>query len=256
MSRSDDVQTFVDLSRQVRTGSDLHGLVQGIGREMGFDYFALVHHVDLRRSNATAGRDITPEFVTLSDYPEAWIERYVEEEIVSNDPVLLASQRTIVGFSWDRMGDLIRITPAHRKIVEQTRRAGIANGFTVPANAPGELNGSCNFAVGPEREMIPRNFIMAQVVGSFAFEAARTLVARLRDVAEHDPVELTQRQLECVVLAARGKSDWEIARILGLSEATVSTYFKHVRERYHVSTRMQAVLRALYEGAIPFSEIF
>jgi LuxR family transcriptional regulator, quorum-sensing system regulator CciR len=59
-----------------------------------------------------------------------------------------------------------------------------------------------------------------------------------------------------VVLAARGKSDWEIARILGLSEATVSTYFKHVRERYHVSTRMQAVLRALYEGAIPFSEIF
>jgi LuxR family quorum-sensing system transcriptional regulator CciR len=96
---------------------------------------------------------------------------------------------------------------------------------------------------------------MAQLVGSFAFQAARTLVAKMRELPDRPPVKLTQRQLECIALVARGKSDWEIGKILGLSEATVTTYVKHARERYDVPTRIQVVLRALYEGSIPFSEI-
>jgi LuxR family transcriptional regulator, quorum-sensing system regulator CciR len=256
MSKLQDVQSFIDISRTVRTPSDLHNLMQDATRAMGFDFFALVHHVDLRTTSATAGKDVTRDFVTLSDYPEGWIEQYVNEEIVNNDPVLLASQRTSVGFSWDQIDRLITLTAVHREITERTRRAGLMGGFTVPANVPGELNGSCNFAIGRDRAVPHENFAMAQVVGSFAFEAARTLISRVRSLADEPPVKLTHRQLECMVLVARGKSDWEIGKILGLSENTVSSYMKSVRERYDVPTRMQAVLRAVYDGSIPFSELF
>lgn len=48
MSSLADVQGFIDQSRQVTSPEELHALLQAISREMGFDHFALVHHVDLR----------------------------------------------------------------------------------------------------------------------------------------------------------------------------------------------------------------
>ena len=256
MSKLQDVQTFIDLSRGVRTPGDLHCLMQDITREMAFDHFALVHHVDLRPIGTLVDHVVTEDFVALSDYPQAWVDQYINDDIVSNDPVLLAAQRSAVGFGWDQVGDLITVTTAHRDLTERTRRAGIVDGFTVPANVPGEPNGSCNFAMGTGRAVRRGSFPMAQLVGAFAFQAARTLVTAMRRLPDQAPVKLTQRQLECIALVARGKSDWEIAKILGLSQSTVTTYIQTARERYDVSTRIQVVLRALYDGSLPFSEVF
>src|SRR3546814_9660796 len=77
-------------------------------------------------------------------------------DVCSSDLILLASHQTNVGFAWDDIGDLINVTAQHREITSDTRRAGIGNGFTVPAHVPGEANGSCNFAVRTGREQIGR----------------------------------------------------------------------------------------------------
>ena len=256
MGRLNDVQTFIDRSRLTEKPAQLFGLLAAIAGEMQFDHFALVHHVDLRPRGTLHEHAISKDFIALSNYPQAWVDQYISDEIVSNDPVLLASQRTNVGFGWDQVPQMITVTAAHRDITERTRKAGICDGFTVPANIPGQLNGSCNFAVGPARGVPRQNFPMAQLIGSFAFEAANKLVARMRDGPADEPVRLTQRQLECIVLVARGKSDWEIGQILGLSPATVTAYMQDARERYDVPKRIQVVLRALYDGTVPFSELF
>lgn len=255
MTQLSDVQTFIDLSRGAQSPDELHGLLQSISQEMGFDYFALLHHVDLRKYNPQNGRVITSEFIALSDYPQFWVDQYVSNEVVNLDPVLLASQRTNVGFGWDQIPDMIHFTGVHQEIVEVTKRAGIGDGFTVPANIPGELSGSCNFAV-KTGNLAPRsNFSMAQLVGSFAFQAARDIVARSRGYEDFSRVQLTERQLECIILVARGKSDWEISKILSISEETVKQHIANARERYDVPKRMQVVLRALYDGLVPLSEL-
>ena len=147
------------------------------------------------------------------------------------------------------------MTDNHIQILEKTRQAGIWDGFTVPANIPGELNGSCNFAVGKSRKAPTGSFAMAQLVGSFAFQAARTLVTRMRGVTGREDVRLTGRQLECIVLVARGKTDWEIGKILGIAEETVKRHIADARARYDVTKRMQVVVRALYDGLVPISEM-
>ncbi|MBB5720345.1 DNA-binding CsgD family transcriptional regulator [Stakelama sediminis] len=43
---------------------------------------------------------------------------------------------------------------------------------------------------------------------------------------------LTRRQRDCLIWAARGKGDWEISRILGVSEETVAKHFRAACERY------------------------
>ncbi len=255
MSQLSDVQAFIDESRRVASPAELHVLVQNIAWEMGFDHFALLHHVDLKPFDHSGGRVLTSEFIALSDYPDYWIDQYVASEIVNLDPVLLASQRTNVGFGWHQLGELIHLTPTHRQIIESTRRNGLVDGFTVPANVPGELNGSCNFAVASSHEAPRGNYAMAQLAGSFAFQAARTLVMRMRNIPPDGPVQLTDRQLECIVLVARGKTDWEIGTILGISQETVKRHIADARARYDVTKRTQIVLRALYDGLVPLSEM-
>lgn len=256
MSQLADVQTFNDLAKTVASPSDLHRLMQEISREMGFDYFALVHHVDLRPQGSLVNHIVTRDYMALSDYPQAWVDEYIANKIVSNDPVLLASQRSMAGFPWSKIPEIITMTPAHRELTERTRQAGISDGFTVPAHVPGEMIGSCNFAVGPSHGPPEGNFMMAQLIGAFAFEGGRQLVARMRDIQDDAPVKLTQREMECIVLVAKGKSDWEIGKILNLSPDTVASYIKKARERYDVSARIQVVLRACFDGTIPLSELF
>ena len=143
MGRLNDVQTFIDHSRLTEKPAELFGLLAAISSEMRFNHFALVHHVDLRPHGTLHEHTICPDYIALSNYPQAWIDQYIGDEIVSNDPVLLASHRSNVGFAWDDLPKLIDMKPVHHQHLEMGRRAGIANGFTVPANVPGEANGSC-----------------------------------------------------------------------------------------------------------------
>lgn len=99
-----------------------------------------------------------------------------------NDPVLLASHRSLVGFRWDDVPRYVDLTSVHRQITADARKGGMGQGFTVPAHVPGEANGSCSFAMRPGRALPERSLHFAQLVGSFAFQAARTLVLNARNV--------------------------------------------------------------------------
>jgi LuxR family quorum-sensing system transcriptional regulator CciR len=58
-----------------------------------------------------------------------------------------------------------------------------------------------------------------------------------------------------VIWTARGKSDWEIARILGISEDTVGEHLRNARERYGVGKRTVLAIHALFDGTIGFLEV-
>jgi len=254
MSRLSDVQSFIDISRELDNPADLDALLRAITRAMGFDHFALIHHVDLSGISYEFDHMTSGQLVALSDYPEEWVSRYVSDDIVTNDPVLLASHCTNVGFAWSDIGKFVDLTRQHKEQLELGRAAGIGDGFTVPSNVPGEANGSCNFVVRTGRELPQDHLMMAQLIGSYAFEAARSIVTHARTNLRRK-VKLSQRQIDCVALIGRGKTDWEISRILGISEATVKEYVNEARSRYDVSKRVQLVLRAVYDGHIPLSEI-
>lgn len=256
MSSLADVQAFIDLSRTLSDPADLDALLQSITRHMGFDHYALIHHVDLSPFRKELGHMTEGQLIALSDYPEAWIAEYIGNDIVRHDPVLLASHRTSVGFAWSDIPQLIQMKQPQVEQLERGRVAGIGNGFTVPSNVPGEANGSCNFVVKTGRDLPTIDIrMMAQLIGSYAFQAARSTVTHAKRVTG-DPVKLSPRQLECVALAGRGWTDKEIARKLGLSDQSVKEYLKDARLRYGVTKRVQLVLRAVYDGHLALSDMF
>lgn len=255
MSRLADVQAFIDVSRSLHCAADLDVLLQSITREMRFDHFALIHHVDLSPFEHELGHMTAGQLIALSDYPEDWIAEYVSDNIVTHDPVLLASHRTNVGFAWSELPNLIEMKRLHFDQLERGRRAGIGDGYTVPSNVPGEANGSCNFVVRTGHDLPDiGDRMMAQLVGSYAFQAARSIVTHAKTVW-HEPVNLSPRQLDCLALVGRGKTDKQIARKLGISDQTVKEYLDDARLRYGVTKRVQVVLRAVYDGNLSLSDM-
>src|SRR3546814_19305057 len=79
---------------------------------------------------------------------------------------------------------------------------------------------SISFAT-PKGEVDDEKLLFAQLIGSLAFEAARRVSLEKGGLLRPD-VKLTERQRECLILAARGQTDAEIARPLGISEETAT----------------------------------
>ncbi|HEY1769160.1 MAG TPA: helix-turn-helix transcriptional regulator [Chthoniobacterales bacterium] len=61
---------------------------------------------------------------------------------------------------------------------------------------------------------------------------------------------LTLRETEIVKWIAEGKTNFEIAIILGISRATVKTHVEHVLQKLDVTTRTAAAVCAVREGVL------
>ena len=67
--------------------------------------------------------------------------------------------------------------------------------------------------------------------------------------------ELQRRELEVLKLAAKGDSNREIAEALVVSERTVQTHMVNIFKKLGVTSRTEAVLRALREGWITLDDL-
>lgn len=241
------VQRFADDSQSASSITELEACITLAATELGFDYFAIVQHIDFGR--------LTPNAIRLSNYPERFTAK-IREGQFARDPVLRASERTNVGFVWSDVPQLIALSDRDRAYMRGAAELGLAEGFTVPYNIPGETLGSCHFAVNRAGALPVAHLAAAQSIGAFGFEAARRLLASDdQSTRLATRVPLTQRQRDCVVEVARGKSDTVIAQLLGLRPRTVNEYIESAKRRYLVSTRQQLIVRALFQSEICFAEV-
>lgn len=249
--RSDLLCVVQEFAREAAAVSDMKVLSDLLAlstQELGFDYFAVVHHV--RFGQPASGH------VRLTSYPLEWLA-VVREAGRPSDPVLRAAERASSGFVWERLDRIIELTPAERQHLERAAEFEIQQGYTVPNHVPGETFGSCHFVLKGTRSFPEDSLPAAQALGNFAFEAARRIVAG-QDGAARDYVEpapLSDRQRECLLFVARGKSDSVIAQLLGIKPGTVNEHIEAAKRRYAVATRSQLLVKALFRSEICFSEV-
>ncbi len=60
--------------------------------------------------------------------------------------------------------------------------------------------------------------------------------------------KLSAREIQVLELLARGQSNAEIARILGLSESTVKNHLRAILDKLHLRNRVQAAIYAVQQG--------
>lgn len=244
----DHVQSFVAQAKRAATLADLNTLLGEVGTSLGLDYYALAHHVDLGRPPSSS--------VLVSNYPIGWFHTILRQRYFVDDPIFAAAQHASAGFLWEDIGALIQLSDRQKRIFATAGRQGIGPGFTVPITLRGEPSASCSFAVKLGRRFPPGLAAVAQSIGWFAFEAARRLAIAQGGRPRRRVAPLTSRQLDCVVLIAKGKSDGIIGELLGLSRHTVNHYVEDAKRRHGVATRQQLLISALWEGQVTFEDMF
>lgn len=224
--------------------SDLKQTLKRISHQLGFDHFAL--------SLEPRTRNDDPPDVLLHDYPQEWASVYVNFGLAGRDPVRRACDRTFAGFSWGSLGTLIPLTRGDRQMLAVGRECGIGDGYTVPRHLPGLARGTCTFAVRPDKALPSACLALAELVGSFALTSALKVSGLAPSPCAPT---LSDRQQECLLWSARGKTAREIAIILGISPETVVQHLKMARERYQVHCRQSLVLAAMFDGLIGFGDV-
>jgi LuxR family quorum-sensing system transcriptional regulator CciR len=236
------IRDFRDSADAIDDDKELEALTQDAAHDVGFDWVAALHSPSLiRRSD---------RLVRWDNYPMGWDRRLIGRGQKIVDPILSRVRRRTSGALWSDILSGARLTDIEQAILNDATRFGIRQGFTVPANVPGEPEASISFATRSMRTIGRERQLIADSIGRIAFDAARRIMGftAMSDLSPH----IADRVRECIFWIAHGKTDQDIADILHIGLETVRTYVKSAFRTLGVITRAQLVHEALRLGLIDF----
>lgn len=183
----------------------------------------------------------------VGETPEPWRTHYNSAGLALRDPIFPRALQSPEPFTWRAARTRLQLPPDGLEVLDQATSFGLLDGYVVPVH---HLNGSTAAVVlyaDQSLDWSPRERVSAHMLAVyFAAISARLTEAGSPSTA----VTLSRRQKECLQWVRAGKTDWEIGRILGLSEHTVAEHLEAARRRLGVKTRSQAVIEAIAKGLI------
>lgn len=237
---------LIEAARQAGSVEEIHALCGYLCERAGFDYFfyGAVLPVSLVR----------PRTVIISGYPADWWDRYQERGYMGIDPVVhhTTSSQT-VPLVWNDIDP--NAHPHSRQVrafMQEAADFGLASGVSFPVHGQhGEcaiLSLASNDPHEKSRDRIIQSMPYAQLLAGYIHEAARRVFDDT-DVMVARPA-LTARERECLLWAAEGKTSWDTAHILDISERTVLFHLQNAAHKLNVNNRAQAVARAVAQGYV------
>jgi DNA-binding CsgD family transcriptional regulator len=214
-------------------------------QELGIRYFACCSHVDPLAARSAA--------VVFQNYPQDWVRSFSESGRYRIDPVFRYADERMLPFSWDDAEFRASLTSVQREILVEAEAAGIGHGYTVPIHPPGAQMASCS--VVPDVGVIDRSACQAVfTMACFMFEAMLRGSPR-EECSGARAMQLSERERQCLELAAQGKDDWSIGSLLRISERTAHNHIERAKRRLGVCTRVQVIVQALNDGQISFGDV-
>lgn len=178
----------------------------------------------------------------ISTYPVRWTDHYLKSHYEILDPVIRASYRSVEPFEWGEGAEELAMTDRQRDFFDEASSFGIRCGFTIPIQDQTGPIAAVTFASNDRKEAFVRsvrtNARVLQLMAISLHAHARRKLWPSRIIAGK---QLSPREMECLVWAAKGKSAWATAKILGISDATVRFHLGNVRSKLKVASLRQAI---------------
>ncbi|MCE5182260.1 MAG: LuxR family transcriptional regulator [Betaproteobacteria bacterium] len=213
--------------------------VRKITRHIGFQHYLYGAHIQTKSGE-------TLQYI-FSGYPEQWMQTYQSARYIEIDPVVehcffRNSARPLI---WDNK---LFNTPDRQAFWEEAQGCGLTSGLSVPVRgAQGEV--ALLSVANPERgndALVHQAHSagMMYVLSSYLHEAIRQLVY-IPELIQVAPPQLTPREIECLAWWVSGKTAWEIAHILNLSERTARFHLNNLKTKLGACNKSQAIARAV-----------
>lgn len=231
------LQFFQDASR-VTTLSDL---IDGFGACVAAHGF---HRAACLRI-ATPGHPVQPKLLFGWGVTE-WANRYLDQRLHRYDPTIQAVFTALEPFSWDEVEGRSAAREAGA-VFDPARATGAVNGLVVPVHGP--LGEVMAVSLVSETDAVFSREVRQRMHVAASLFATRGLTLMERE-AEPPAPDLTRREIQCVYWVAEGKSDWEIGRILEISEETVAWHVQNAKKKLGVARRAQLATAAWRRGVL------
>lgn len=211
---------------------------------LGFDHFSVIQG----NSSLTDGA-----IILIQDFPDTFINLLADTFLYRHSPILRAVGRVSRPFRWSELEAILELSADQRAYLGLAADHGLVHGYTIPIHIPGEPSGLVSFVSRYDNPIHERLLPPAQFIASHGFDAARRLLASVQVSGAIEGLDAVDR--EVILLLARGKTKWTIARKLGISEASVSEAILRARRHYRVGSHTEMVVRALYDRTIGFEDV-
>lgn len=184
--------------------------------------------------------------ILFEEWPEGWTRRYVRRRHYVHDPMLKEIFRTAEPFLWSEVMARRQCTKAEQTVMGEAADFRLKEGFVVPLyGVGGALHALTLTGEAPRVDTTARAEL--HLVSMYAYARAR----QLRRHSGGSPVKLSVREREALRWAGMGKSDWEIGKIMRVSDSAAHKLIESAKRKCKVNTRIQAVLTAIRQGDIP-----
>ena len=181
-------------------------------------------------------------------YPWSWQLRYFERNYVKIDPVINRGRQAVLPYDWR---ELINGDATVTGFLGDARAHGVGRcGLSIPIRGRKNLVSIVSFNsehTDEEWEQYKHaNIAKLNIIAILIDNAAsRDLVLPRPDI------KISERELQCLIWSARGKTYKDIADILGVSFSTVKFYLDTARHKLNCINVTHAVAVAIATGIIP-----
>ena len=220
---------------------ELAETLQAIASEIGISHIAYLH---LSPDKSTDGCSL----VSAVTYSRLWQQRYVLKKYLIHDPVVSYGRNTDQPFDWT---NLPIDDPTTKAFLTDALNHNVGrNGLSVPFHGRRGAFSVVSFTSDLSKDEWEaykaanmKNLKLLAVLIDSAFHINFKLLAF--------PVHLSNREEQCLLWAARGKTYQEIAMILGLAFGTVKTHLDTARHKLQCMNLTHAAAVAFATGVFP-----
>ena len=240
-----EIQNVVEVlhySAEATTGDDVHKVLQLIQRTVACPKVL----GGVAQLTETGGFKEFNSVINVS-YSNDWLYSYGKNGYAGVDPVLqslLSSFKTQV---WKQTYGKTA-SPKQLEFIEEARSVGLTHGITT-----GMLERDQGFATffsfaggdadGPQRFTGLLEYLLPSLHW--------VLIANTHTPLNNRVKGLSPRELMVLSWMKEGKTNWEIARIVGLTERTVRFHIEGIFMKLDANSRTQAVAVAMEHGLLP-----
>ncbi len=238
------ISDFLEASNEATSPECVVEVMERAAGDVGFEryaYCALTRH-----DSYDAG--LNPAPAVVHNFPDAWRDHYFEKNYQAKDPVVLFAPEIETPFEWGDLKKRFKLDAEQQKIMEEAREFGLEDGVGVPLH--GARGNVCLLSFArAEHQPVKRSDLAKLEVIATQFHSAYSTVGRV-DRRSRRALLLSLRERECLQWIAQGKSSWDIAAILDISENTVNFHVKNALAKLDANTRTLAVVKAIRYGLI------
>ncbi|GLS36874.1 LuxR family transcriptional regulator [Mesorhizobium tianshanense] len=179
------------------------------------------------------------EHILVNGWPGEWYEHYMAAGYYRHDPCATLCRGAIEPFLWRDVYHGLTNSNA-RRVMDEAKEFGLRDGICIPIqDAFGDP--ACVTVAGSEIDLAPAARCTIHALARHAYSAAERLIGNSRRQPRQ---KLSEREREILQWVAGGKTAWEVSRILGISENTVTTHQRNIKQKLNAANVVHAIVEA------------